>query len=45
MPLLDARIVGEDETRPYDPDLLSFFNVNTPEDYALARALAEKLAP
>ena len=43
--LLDARIVGEDEIRPYDPELLSFFNVNTPEDFALARTLAEKLTP
>jgi molybdopterin-guanine dinucleotide biosynthesis protein A len=45
VPLLDVRIVGEDEIRPHDPELLSFFNVNTPEDYASARALAEKLAP
>ena len=45
VPLLDARIVGEDETRPYDSDLLSFFNVNTPEDYARARALAGRVAP
>jgi molybdopterin-guanine dinucleotide biosynthesis protein A len=45
VPVLDARIVGEDETRPYDPELLSFFNLNTPEDYAQARKLAGKLAP
>lgn len=44
-PLLDARVVGEDEIRRYDPELLSFFNVNTPEDYARARELAAKLAP
>jgi molybdenum cofactor guanylyltransferase len=43
--LLDARIVGENEVLPYDPELLSFFNVNTPEDYAQARKLAAKLAP
>ena len=45
VPVLDARIVGEDEIRPYDPELLSFFNLNTPEDYAQARKLAGKLAP
>jgi molybdopterin-guanine dinucleotide biosynthesis protein A len=44
-PLLDARIVGEDEIRPYDSELLSFFNLNTPEDYAQARKLAAKLGP
>src|SRR5271170_706598 len=43
VPVLDARIVGEDEIRPYDPELLSFFNLNTPEDYAQARKLAGKL--
>jgi molybdenum cofactor guanylyltransferase len=45
VPVLDARIVGEDEVLPYDLELLSFFNVNTPEDYAQARKLAAKLTP
>lgn len=32
--------VDESDLRPYDPALQSFFNVNTPEDLALARKLA-----
>ena len=32
-------IVDESDLRPYDPALRSFFNVNTPEDLALARGL------
>jgi molybdenum cofactor guanylyltransferase len=32
-PLVNARIVGEAELRSRDPELLSFLNVNTPEDY------------
>jgi molybdopterin-guanine dinucleotide biosynthesis protein A len=31
--------VDESDLRPYDPALRSFFNVNTPEDLALARGL------
>jgi molybdopterin-guanine dinucleotide biosynthesis protein A len=42
---LDVRRVGEDELRPYDSDLLSFFNVNTPEDYAHALRLRAKSSP
>ncbi|MDP8922994.1 MAG: molybdenum cofactor guanylyltransferase [Chloroflexota bacterium] len=40
---LDAvrvRTVPEDKVRSVDPDLRSFFNVNTPEDLERARALA-----
>ena len=40
---LDAvrvRTVPEDEIRSVDPELRSFFNVNTPEDLERARALA-----
>ena len=40
---LDAvrvRTVTEEEVRSVDPDLRSFFNVNTPEDVARARTLA-----
>lgn len=32
-PRLRVHYVREDELTPYDPDLLSFRNVNTPEDY------------
>jgi molybdopterin-guanine dinucleotide biosynthesis protein A len=38
-PALDARIVGEAEVLAQDPQLLSFFNVNTPEDHARAELL------
>ncbi len=40
---LDAvrvRVVTEDDVRSVDPDLRSFFNVNTPEDLERARELA-----
>jgi molybdopterin-guanine dinucleotide biosynthesis protein A len=35
-----VREVGEAELRARDPDRRSFFNINTPEDLAQARALA-----
>ncbi len=38
--LINARMVSEDELRPYDPELTSFLNVNTPQDYARALRLA-----
>jgi hypothetical protein len=31
-----TRRVGEEETRRFDPDGSSFFNMNTPADYAEA---------
>lgn len=34
-----VRTVDEDELRSYDPDLRSFRNVNTPEDWAEAQTL------
>ncbi|MGA6972936.1 MAG: molybdenum cofactor guanylyltransferase [Candidatus Binatus sp.] len=37
---IDARKVCEDELRKIDPQLLSFFNVNTPEDYRRALEIA-----
>ena len=37
---VDTRYVEEAELRPLDPDLRSFFNVNTPDDLALASRLA-----
>lgn len=39
-PLLDARIVAENELRAHDPELRSFLNVNTPADYTRALRLA-----
>jgi molybdopterin-guanine dinucleotide biosynthesis protein A len=36
-PAVRVRYVDEDEMRPYDPELLSFWNLNTREDLALAR--------
>ena len=35
-------IVPEDEIRALDPELLSFFNVNTPEDYQRALKLMDE---
>ena len=35
-----VRYVAEDEVRRFDPDLHSFFNVNSPEDLALAQELS-----
>lgn len=37
-----ARIVSEAEYRRADPDALSCFNINTPEDYARAKTLAAR---
>ena len=38
--VINARKVGEQELRALDPELSSFFNVNTPEDYQRALKLA-----
>ena len=38
--VVNARIVGEAEYRRADPDALSCFNINTPEDYARALKLS-----
>jgi molybdopterin-guanine dinucleotide biosynthesis protein A len=35
-----VRYVDEDECRRYDPDLLSFFNMNRPADLERARKIA-----
>lgn len=35
--------VDEDEVRAFDPEGLSFFNVNTPDDYARARSLCSEV--
>jgi molybdopterin-guanine dinucleotide biosynthesis protein A len=36
-----VRYLDEGEVRQFDPELLSFFNVNSPEDLVRAHALAE----
>ena len=37
-----VRYVSEEEVRQFDPDLRSFFNVNSPEDLKEALSLAER---
>lgn len=39
-PQVRVEVVPEETLRRFDPDLLSLFNANTPEDLALARRLA-----
>ncbi len=41
---ISARKVGEEAMRRLDPELLSLFNVNTPEDYQRALRLARSAA-
>jgi molybdopterin-guanine dinucleotide biosynthesis protein A len=36
LPDVRVRIVAPDEIRDFGPDFRSFFNVNTPEDWAAA---------
>ncbi|MGD0075179.1 MAG: molybdenum cofactor guanylyltransferase [Candidatus Binataceae bacterium] len=43
-PLLEVRSVTEHELRPFDPELRSFFNLNTREDYEAALRLIEPRA-
>lgn len=45
--LRDARVrfLDEDRLRPADPSLRSFFNVNTPDELAAARAVAAEGRP
>lgn len=38
-----VRYINEDEVRGFDPELHSFFNVNSPEDLDRARALASAI--
>ena len=42
---LDVRRIGSDELAPFDPTGRLLLNVNTPEDYARARAAAEATQP
>lgn len=39
---LRARLVGEEVLRTFDPQLLSFLNLNTPADAELARLIVER---
>jgi len=39
-PQVKVRVLTPDETRSFDPDGLAFWNVNTPEEFAKAEALA-----
>ncbi|MCX7669591.1 MAG: molybdenum cofactor guanylyltransferase [Anaerolineae bacterium] len=39
-----VRAVPPEELRRFDPDLLSFFNINTPADWARGREVARRLA-
>jgi molybdopterin-guanine dinucleotide biosynthesis protein A len=40
--LVRTRYVGKDEIKKFDPQCLSFFNVNTPNDLRKAKDLIEK---
>jgi molybdopterin-guanine dinucleotide biosynthesis protein A len=39
LPDVRVRLVLPDEIRPFDPELRSFFNVNTPEDWQVAEKM------
>jgi molybdopterin-guanine dinucleotide biosynthesis protein A len=41
-PEVQVRYVEEEEIRLFDPQCLSFFNINTPEDLEKARSLARR---
>ena len=40
-----TRYVDETELRPLDPELASFYNINTPEDLERARAICAGASP
>jgi molybdopterin-guanine dinucleotide biosynthesis protein A len=42
---VDVRVVEAETVQRFDPDLLSFFNANTPESAAEARRILERGAP
>lgn len=42
-PNVRARIIGPGQIARLDPGALSFFNINTPQDYATARRLSGRL--
>jgi molybdenum cofactor guanylyltransferase len=41
-PAVRLRVVDEINLRPLDPDLLSFFNANTPDEWAVAERLLQQ---
>jgi molybdopterin-guanine dinucleotide biosynthesis protein A len=43
LPDVKVRVMPEDEVRRYDPQLLAFMNVNTPEEFRQAEELAARL--
>jgi molybdopterin-guanine dinucleotide biosynthesis protein A len=45
LPDVRVRIVQPDELRVFDPELRSFFNVNTPEDWRVAEELSARELP
>lgn len=42
LPAVKVKYMEEKEIKSYDPELLSFFNINTPEDLRQARATGER---
>jgi hypothetical protein len=44
VPALRVRFISEDELRVWDPQLRSFTNLNTPEEYTQATAVWRELA-
>jgi molybdopterin-guanine dinucleotide biosynthesis protein A len=43
LPDVKVRVMPEDEVRRYDPHLLAFMNVNTPEEFRQAEEVAARL--
>jgi molybdopterin-guanine dinucleotide biosynthesis protein A len=45
LPAVRMRAIREDELAAIDPDLVSIFNINTPEDYERAKRIIEEGLP
>jgi molybdopterin-guanine dinucleotide biosynthesis protein A len=45
LPSVRLKVIREDELAAIDPDLISIFNINTPEDYERARRIVEEGRP
>jgi molybdopterin-guanine dinucleotide biosynthesis protein A len=43
-PSVKARFIGAEDLREFDPELISLFNINTPEDLLLAEQLRDKFS-
>ena len=41
---LKVKKIAEESLRQIDPDLVSFFNINTQEDWALSQKMKDSLA-